>query len=117
VHLTITTEAGTRTVAMSGRFDAHGVGEFDREVVAPIDGDHPHVAVDLSDVEFMDSSALAALVRTLKATVACSGTMTVVGVSDAVRIILELTRLDAVFAVSGAVAAQRGGRATTAAGR
>lgn len=115
MHLTITAEADITTVAVSGRFDAHGVDAYDREVIDQIDRQHPHVAVDLSDVEFMDSSALAALVRTLKATVACSGTMTVVGVSDAVRIILELTRLDAVFAVNTAARPQA--RTATAAGR
>jgi anti-sigma B factor antagonist len=114
VHLTVTTEAGLVAVAVSGRFDAHGIDDFDRQVVDLIDDSHPHVAVDLSDVEFMDSSALAALVRILKATIACSGTMTLVDVSDAVRIILELTRLDAVFAVAGSMAQARS-RSVTAA--
>lgn len=101
MQLTVTTAADLVSVQVSGRFDAHGIADFDREVIPLIDAGHPHVTVDLSEVEFMDSSALAALVRTLKATVACEGSMRLAGVSDAARIILELTRLDAVFELAG----------------
>lgn len=114
MHLTVTTESDLIVVAVRGRFDAHGVDAFDRDVVELLDAEHPRVAIDLSEVEFMDSSALAALVRALKATVAVSGSMTLVDVSDAVRIILELTRLDAVFAVVESMDQARS-RATAAA--
>ncbi|MET2010103.1 STAS domain-containing protein [Microbacterium chocolatum] len=108
MHLTVSREPDLIAVTVSGRFDAHRVDEFDRRVVGLVDADRPHVYLDLSEVEFMDSSALAALVRTLKATLAHAGSMTIVEVSDAVRIILELTRLDEVFRVAGASQAARG---------
>ena len=82
---------------VSGRFDAHSINEFEKSVLNEINADHKHVIIDLADVEFMDSSALAALVRALKATVSLGGSVILVNVSNAVRIILELTRLDAVF--------------------
>lgn len=109
MNVTVSTEAGFVAVAVAGRFDAHGIDEFDRQVVDVIDAAHPHVGIDLSDVDFMDSSALAGLVRTLKATVFHAGSMTLVDVSDAARIILELTRLDAVFAVASTMSEARRG--------
>lgn len=113
MHIVVNTEAAFVAVAVTGRFDAHGIEDFDRQVVQVIDAVHPHVGIDLSDVEFMDSSALAGLVRTLKATVAYAGSMTLVNVSDAARIILELTRLDAVFAVVSTMSDARRGALTS----
>lgn len=96
----VTTEPGLVAAVITGRFDAHGIDQFDRSLVKTIDAEHPNVILDLSQVEFMDSSALAGLVRALKKTVALAGTVTLVDVSDAARIILELTRLDAVFPIA-----------------
>ncbi len=84
-------------VGIEGRFDAHTVPQYITEVVEQIDGDRPNVILDLSGVEFMDSSALAALVKTLKRSMEHGGDVILVGIADAARIILELTRLDRVF--------------------
>ena len=82
---------------VEGRFDAHGIDRFHPEVVDQVGATHPNVIIDLSRVEFMDSSALAALVKTLKRTMEHGGSIVLAGVTDAARIILELTRLDEVF--------------------
>lgn len=107
MQVNVTTEPGLVAAAIIGRFDAHGIEQFDRTLVDAIDAEHSHVIIDLSQVEFMDSSALAGLVRALKATVALAGTVTLVDVSDAARIILELTRLDAVFPTAATMADAR----------
>ena len=95
VHTTF--ESNLIAVAVEGRFDIHGIEKFDRAVINQIDANHSNVILNLSGVEFMDSSALAAMVRVLKATIALAGSVTLTELSDAARIILELTRLDAVF--------------------
>jgi len=82
---------------IEGRFDAHGIGRFHDRVVDRVDTLYPNVIIDLSRVEFMDSSALSALVKTLKRTMEHRGSIVLAGVADAARIILELTRLDEVF--------------------
>lgn len=102
-----TTEANLVIAEIAGRFDAHSIDEFERSVLGKITADHNHVMVDLAAVEFMDSSALAGLVRALKSTVMLNGSVTLVNVSSAVRIILELTRLDAVFATAPSLADAR----------
>jgi anti-sigma B factor antagonist len=94
----ITTEEPGLIIAMvRGRFDAHTVGAYLADVVDRIDPHRASVIVDLTAVEFMDSSALAALVTTLKRTMEHGGEIVLAGVADAARIILELTRLDQVF--------------------
>jgi len=48
--------------------------------------------IDLSDVLFMDSSGLGALIGALK--VAAAGKVTITGVTPAVRTVFRLTRVD-----------------------
>lgn len=95
--------------AIEGRFDVHGMDEFDKAVIQRVSAELPNVVVDLSAVEFMDSSALSGLVRTLKRTMSHDGTIVLAEVSNAARIILELTRLDEVFGRAGSVAEARQG--------
>jgi len=82
---------------IEGRFDAHSVATYIADVADAITPSTPNVIVELSGVEFMDSSALAALVTTLKRTMAVGGDLVLAGAGDATRIILEMTRLDQVF--------------------
>ncbi|MDH3499760.1 MAG: STAS domain-containing protein [Acidimicrobiia bacterium] len=95
----VTTQYGPGFIVtdLTGRFDAHTVGRYLTDVAEKVDGSHATVVVDLSGVEFMDSSALAALITTLKRAMEHGGDVILAGVSDAARIILELTRLDEVF--------------------
>jgi len=94
---------GVIEVAIQGRFDAHTVGPYITEVTERIDADHATVVIDLGGVDFIDSSALAALVTTLKRTLEYGGDVVLSRVSPSAHIILELTRLDEVFTRSDAV--------------
>lgn len=93
--------------AVEGRFDVHGMEEFNQAVIERVDADTPNVVIDLSAVEFMDSSALSGLVRTLKRSMTHDGSIVLAAPSPAARIILELTRLDEVFPKAPSVAQAR----------
>ena len=87
---------------LAGRFDAHETDAF-RAILAqiletPADGD-VHVAVSLAEVEFIDSTALAELVRGMKNCRERGGDLVLVSPSDPVRVILELTKLDLAFTI------------------
>jgi len=84
-------------VSLAGRFDAHETAEFREVLDAQIGLEHASVHLDLSNVLFVDSSALAELVRLQKTTRAGGGELVLVNVSDPVRIILELTELKQIF--------------------
>ncbi len=107
--MTITThrETDAAVATLRGRFDAHSVAAYVERVTNEVDDDMRNVVVDLSGVEFMDSSALAALVTTLKRAMEHGGELVLVGVADAARIILELTRLDLVFTQTDSLADAR----------
>lgn len=92
------TGTGSHRVELAGRFDAHELATF-RAAVDPLLGDGGTVELDLAQVVFVDSSALAELVRAHKSAQAAGGTLVLTALSDPVRVILELTALSQVFTI------------------
>lgn len=99
MDITITDEANLRIIGLTGRFDAHEVDGFATTVDRLIESGATTLGVDLSGVDFIDSSALAELVRVSKATKGKGGSLELHQPSDPVRVILELTGLDKAFVV------------------
>lgn len=89
-------EADVTVLELEGRFDAHEVDGF-RLVVKGIARPRSVLRLDLSRVRFVDSMALAELMHTRGALLRMGGRLLVAPLSDAVRVILELTGLYAVF--------------------
>ncbi|GGM08974.1 STAS domain-containing protein [Nakamurella endophytica] len=98
MRIRIDTSGSRASVAVAGRFDAHEVAEF-RTVVEPLVAAADELRLDLSNVVFIDSTALAELVRLDKATRAAGGTLVLTDLSDPVRVIMEITALLPVFTV------------------
>jgi anti-sigma B factor antagonist len=92
MQITTTPRAHGVVVAPEGRFDAHECPAF-REAVTPLIAGGGRIELDLSAVSFLDSTALAELVRARKRSRSQGGDTVVVALSDPVRIILELTGL------------------------
>lgn len=91
-------ESHTADLELAGRFDAHEVEEFRTTVDGLIARGHTDLWLDLANVVFIDSSALAELVRLSRA-LGQTGTLTLGPIPDPVRVILELTALLSVFTV------------------
>lgn len=77
---------------------ADSAEEFKTHVTTNIPADGARVAIDLTKVDFVDSSGLGALVSLLKA-VRPAGDLVLFGLRPGVKEILRLTHLDAVFPV------------------
>lgn len=94
----ITQEHGSLTVVeIEGRFDAFGVQAVTDVFNKVAENDQPRLVVDLSRVEFIDSMALATLVKGLKRMREKGGNFALCNLQQAVQIIFELTRLDKAF--------------------
>jgi anti-sigma B factor antagonist len=65
------------------------------------------IILDLSDVTFVDSSALAVIVRGMKRCRERSGDLILCGLRQPVRIIFELTRMDRAFRIYDSAEAAR----------
>lgn len=83
-------------IRLSGEVDLSWSAEVRRAVLDALVGGHP-VGIDLSAVSYIDSSGIAALVEGFQHARTHSGRFVLVAVSDAVRAVLELSRLDRVF--------------------
>ena len=99
------TGAGKHAMSLAGRFDAHEVGTFRHSFEPLLAEPGSIVRVDLSNVVFVDSSALAALLQAQRDVADTGGQLVLVDLSDPVRIILELTALMQVFTVEQSVRA------------
>jgi anti-anti-sigma factor len=95
------------TRSLDGRAVVTVVGEVDLETASQL-GDHalaalqdvsPHLAVDLSQVTFMDSTGLKVMLAVRKRAELADGSLAVVGATRTVRKVFVLTGLDHTFAL------------------
>ncbi|MBA8882448.1 STAS domain-containing protein [Dokdonella fugitiva] len=85
-------------VRLSGEVDLSWSQEVRRAVLDALAAGTP-VGVELSAVSYIDSSGIAALVEGFQQARQNGGRFALVAVSDAVRAVLELARLDRVFVI------------------
>jgi anti-sigma B factor antagonist len=93
------TDPGAATIVISGRFDAHQVPQVQQEIDNLQAAGARTIILDLSDVNFVDSSALAVMVRGMKRCREHGGELLLCGLRQPVRIIFELTRMDKAFRI------------------
>ena len=105
-------DSGIATLVISGRFDAHQVNQVQQEFDALLTPGARFIILDLSGVEFIDSSALAVIVRGMKRCRERNGELLLCGLRQPVHIIFELARMDRAFRIfedeAGAQAALAG---------
>ena len=90
-------ETGTVVVQPGAeRLTAANALQFKSEVVDVIDGGESRMAIDLTDVAFIDSSGIGALVGVLKR-LGNRGDIVVFGLNKDVQRMFEITRMNRVF--------------------
>lgn len=90
---------GTTVVQLQGnRLDASVAEAVKSEIKQIVDQGERHLIVDLSEVHFMDSSGLGALVGALKM-MGPGGQMEIANAAPTVLKVLKLTRMNKVFKV------------------
>jgi len=101
VDLTITTrEAGGRTVvAVAGEIDVYTAPRLRESITELVASGTYDLVVDMSEVEFLDSTGLGVLVGALKRYRTLGGDLYMVVTTDRIRAVFELTGLTAAFTV------------------
>ena len=84
---------------LSGRFDAYEVPPVKEMLQEMVQKSPAQVVINLGQVNFVDSSALAAMVQGMKHCRENSGDLHLCQLQQPVRIIFELTRLDKAFEI------------------
>ncbi len=94
---------GCSVIRLSGEVDLSWSQQVRDAVLAAL-GNSARVGVELSAVSYIDSSGIAALVEGFQNARSKGKGFALVAVSDAVRAVLELARLDRVFPIVVSVA-------------
>jgi len=90
---------GFAVVVVAGEIDAHTVPAFRDEMLTAITDESPRLIVDLTEVPFMDSSGLAALVVALRRARDEGGRVRLVGPTSGPRKVLRIVQLDRVLPI------------------
>jgi anti-sigma B factor antagonist len=104
--ITVDTEQapGAAVVRPEGRLTMVTAPELRAAVADAVAAGCARVVVDLSGVEFIDSSGLGAVIGGLKTARQAGGDLRIAGPGEQVRMVLQLTNLDRVLRAHGSVA-------------
>jgi anti-sigma B factor antagonist len=91
---------GVPVVVVAGDLDMATAGDMSQQL-AEVVGAGTDVVVDLSGLEFIDSTGLNALIAARRASEGRGGTLTLRRPARCVRRVLGITGLDQVFAIEG----------------
>lgn len=84
---------------LEGEIDLHRSSRVERSLASMIKKKPDRVVVDLSGVTFIDSSAIAVLIRAMQDMKEYGGEFSLSGINEKVRPIFEIARLDQVFVI------------------
>lgn len=85
------------------RLDASVIQEFKLHIAGKVQEGHLLIALDLSDVEFIDSSGLGGIISVLR-TVGENGRVAIFGARPNILTFFRLTRMDRIFPISDSAA-------------
>jgi anti-sigma B factor antagonist len=98
----VTTQAvnGAVIAKLNGRFDALEAPKL-TSWIEKVTERTPHIVLNMDGVNFIDSTALSALVKGMKRCRQLQGDLVICGLQKQVRVIFELTRLDKALSIYG----------------
>jgi anti-sigma B factor antagonist len=95
------TDGPWTVVVVAGELDLHTSPSLRDHLLGLIGSGASRIAVDMSKVDFMDSSSLAALITCLKRLRESDGRLALVGMGGSPMKVMTLTGLDRVFELVG----------------
>jgi anti-sigma B factor antagonist len=88
-----------KVINLSGRLDSYTIPASRKLLDEALESRQPEIVVNMQSVNFIDSTALSALVQTLKRSRELNGDLRLCCLQQPVRMIFELTRLDKIFEI------------------
>jgi len=86
-------------ISVSGRVDSTTAPEFENALKGALDSGRHHIVLDLSDVDYMSSAGLRAMVSALKSARHHNGDLRLANPSPRVAEVLQLAGLTTIFEV------------------
>ena len=88
-------ESGFLVLSLRGEFDLAWAGVLRDELAGPA-GSGEHIVLDLTEVDFLDSTILGAIVGTHRSCLETGGSLSLVGAAQSVARLLSITQIDQV---------------------
>ncbi len=92
-------DSSVQIIQVSGILDGMNGGQLRRTIDEMLKAGTRVILIDCTAVEFMDSSGLGALVMALKQTKLLGGQLSLCGINDQVKMLLDLTNMSKVFKI------------------
>ena len=92
------TDSGVTVLAPSGRLDLAGAPTLKEAIGDAVKSGPPRLVIDMEGVSFVDSTGLGSVIAALKLVRSSKGDLRLAAPNQQVRVVLELTTLDRVFA-------------------
>jgi anti-anti-sigma factor len=100
LYVDATPVVGVVVAAVRGEIDLHNSGEIRTNLMGSLKRSRPKkLVLNLSQVPYMDSSAIAVLVETLKEMRKTGGLFVLADLQPRVKGLLEIARLDSIFTI------------------
>jgi anti-sigma B factor antagonist len=96
---------GITVLKLSGRMDIEGTGKIDLKLNVATTEERAYLIADLSDVDFMSSIGIGALVRVAKAVRRRGGNLVLLNPQPIVRLVLEKTGIPELMSIHDTVEA------------
>jgi anti-sigma B factor antagonist len=92
-------QAGHHVIAARGEIDLFTAPELKRVVTEAIESGERRVVIDLSEVSFLDSTALGVLIGAVKRLRSRDGALAIVNTEPSIAKTFEITGLDQIFTI------------------
>ena len=99
----VRTEGESLVVEVAGDIDLHRSLEFQQSLLKLLDRHPKRIVINLAGVSYMDSSGVASLVKLLSRVRRANIVLKLCNLTDRVRSVFEITRLDTVFPICGSL--------------
>ena len=99
IDISVEHHSDVAVVKVAGEVDLYSSPELRQAVLTEAEGRPSKLIVDLTGVQYMDSSGVATLVEGLQKLERGGGELVLCGLNDMVQEVFKLTRLDSVFQI------------------
>ena len=106
--LTSRTEGDFEVIEVGGEIDVYTAPRLREAIVAAVEAGHTRLIIDVTRVDFLDSTGLGVLVGALKRVRGDGGSLDIVVTQERILKIFQITGLDKVFGLHTSVEAARG---------